>query len=144
MKQVALVHPLAKMPVKASDGSSGWDIHTVEAHVLQPQTRKLFHTGLKIAYDPSLVMRIDPRSKLANKYGIAILAGIGDSDYRGEYGVILYNSGTEPLEVKVGDPIAQLVFYKADQSKFTQVPEDALSSTERGEKGIHDAETRLL
>ena len=144
MKQVALVHPLAKEPVKASDGSSGWDIHTIEGHTLQPGTRKLFRTGLKIAYDPSLVMRIDPRSKLANKFGIAVLAGIGDSDYRGEYGVILYNSGDTPLEVNVGDPIAQLIFYKADQSDFVQVPEDELSSTERGEKGIHDAETRLL
>lgn len=144
MKQVALVHPLAKEPVKATDGSSGWDIHTIEAHTLLPHTRKLFRTGLKIAYDPSLVMRIDPRSKLANKYGIAVLAGIGDSDYRGEYGVILYNSGDEPLQINVGDPIAQLVFYKADQTPFTQVEEENLSSTQRGENGIHDAETRLL
>lgn len=145
MKQIALCHPLAKMPVRSTEGSSGLDIHSVdETFILQPGTRKLVRTGLKIKYSPDLVMLIQPRSKLANKFGIQILAGVGDSDYLGEYGVILYNSGIMPLEVKQGDPVAQIVFYQADREELVLVDESELGTSERGEKGIHDAETRLL
>lgn len=143
MKRIALCHPDGKYPVRSTPGSSGLDIFSRESHLLQAGTRHLFMTGLKIQYSHDLVMKIDPRSKLANKYGIQILAGVGDSDYLGEYGVILYNSGSQPLQINIGDPIAQIIFYQADQSKFEVVDESQLLPTERGERGILDAATRL-
>jgi dUTP pyrophosphatase len=57
--------------------------------------------------------RIAPRSGWALKYGIDTLAGVIDSDYRGEVGVILYNTDKEiPFNIKMGDRIAQIVFEK--------------------------------
>ena len=132
MKRIALCHPDGKLPVRSTPGSSGLDIFSRESHLLQAGTRHLFMTGLKIQYSHDLVMKIDPSSKLANKYGIQI-AGVGDSDYLGEYGVILYNSGALPLQINIGDPIAQIIFYQPDQSKFEVVDESQLLPTERGE-----------
>ena len=36
-----------------------------------------------------------------------VLAGVVDSDYRGEVMVALLNSGDEPLELRKGDKVAQ-------------------------------------
>ena len=60
--------------------------------------------------------------------------GTIDADYRGEIGIILYNSSTEPFEINIGDRIAQMVISQCEQVKWEEVAE--LSSTERGEGGF--------
>jgi dUTP pyrophosphatase len=54
--------------------------------------------------------RIAPRSGLAYKKGIDVMAGVIDEDYRGEIGVILINLGQEDYNVIIGDKIAQIIF----------------------------------
>ena len=39
-------------------------------------------------------------------------AGVIDSDYRGEIGVVLFNFSNEDFAVNMGDKIAQLIFEK--------------------------------
>jgi dUTP pyrophosphatase len=65
--------------------------------------------------------------------------GTIDSGYRGEIGVILYNTGFEPFEVNVGDRIAQLVIQKFETAEFELV--DVLSETERGDGGFGSSGT---
>jgi dUTP pyrophosphatase len=52
---------------------------------------------------------IKPRSGLAFNYGIDVLAGVIDADYKDEIKVILINHGDDPYHIKAGDRIAQLV-----------------------------------
>ena len=61
---------------------------------------------------PGCYRRVAPRSGLALKKSIDIGAGVIDSDYRGEVGVILFNFGSEDFIVNMGDRIAQLIFEK--------------------------------
>ena len=60
--------------------------------------------------------------------------GTIDADYRGEIGIILYNSSTEPFEINIGDRIAQMIISRCEQVSWEEVAE--LSSTERGEGGF--------
>ena len=50
-------------------------------------------TELSISFPIGLYARIAPRSGLAFKKSIDVGAGVVDSDYRGEVGVVLFNHG---------------------------------------------------
>jgi dUTP pyrophosphatase len=64
--------------------------------------------------------------------------GTIDSDYRGEIGVILYNTSKRDYAVVVGDRIAQLVFQRYVEANIfwggKDVPKEA--NTERGDGGF--------
>ena len=78
--------------------------------------------------------RIAPRSGLAYKNGIDILAGVIDSDYRGDIGVILYNTDSNSdFEVKIGDKIAQIIIEHCSGVNFVKT--ETLPITKRGEAG---------
>ena len=71
-------------------------------------------TRLFISFPAGLYVRIAPRSGLALKKFIDVGAGVVNSDYRGEVGVVLFNHGDQDFEVKMGDRIAQLILEKID------------------------------
>ena len=92
------------------------------------------HTRLAISFPAGLYARIAPRSRLALKRFINIGAGVVDSDYRGEVGVILFNHGDQDFEVKMGDRIAQLILEKIDTPPVEEVQN--LGNTVRGTGGF--------
>ena len=55
--------------------------------------------GISIATSEGCYARITPRSALAVKKYIDVGAGVIDSDYRGEVGVVLFNHSDEDFEV---------------------------------------------
>jgi len=55
-----------------------------------------------------------PRSGMAYKHGIDVFAGVIDSSYRGDVGVILYNSQYSNYNIEKGDRIAQIIFQKIE------------------------------
>lgn len=57
-----------------------------------------------------------------------------DADYRGPVGVILFNWGKEPFEIKTGDRIAQLILERIVLPDVVAVEE--LTDTERGVAGF--------
>ena len=60
--------------------------------------------------------------------------GTIDSDYRGEIGVILYNSGSHKFLIAHGDRIAQLVVAPVIQTRFVSV--DEMTGSERDVGGF--------
>ena len=55
----------------------------------------LVKTGISMALPPDCHGRLAPQSGLTFKEFIDVGAGVVDSDYRGELGVILFNFGEE-------------------------------------------------
>src|SRR4051812_8101141 len=84
--------PNAKTPTKGTIGAAGYDLYAAEAFVIPPKKRQLIKTNLFMAIAVTHYGRIAPRSGLAYKNGIDVLAGVIDSDYRGNVGVILLNT----------------------------------------------------
>lgn len=132
------VNPDAKMPVCADEGSSGYDICSVEEVTLEPGEFKIVKTGLK--WSPkcnSLEMQIRPRSGLAAKHGVTVLNAPGtvDASYRGEIGVILINHSKVAYKIEKGDRIAQAVIMRVEKD-FDFEFVNAVSNTSRGEGGF--------
>ena len=57
----------AKLPVRSSSGSAGYDLSAVETAVLPAHGKCLVKTGLAIAMPPGCYGRVTPRSGLAVK-----------------------------------------------------------------------------
>lgn len=121
-------------PRYASDAAAGADLHAAESLTLAPGERAAVATALQLELPPGHVGLVWPRSGLALKHGIDTLAGVVDSDYRGEVKVVLVNHGREPFRIQPGDRIAQLLVQRVERVTF--VPADALSGTARGTGGF--------
>ena len=126
------------LPGYATAGAAGMDL---QAAVTTPVTvppggRALIPTGLRIAIPPSHELQIRPRSGLALKHGITLpnTPGTIDSDYRGELGVILLNTGAEPFVVTRGMRIAQAVLAPVLRAAWVEVA--SLDETDRGAGGF--------
>jgi dUTP diphosphatase len=122
------------LPEYSSLGAAGADLYANEALTLAPGERAAVATGLRIEIPPGHAGLVWPRSGLAVRHGIDTLAGVIDSDYRGEVRVVLVNHGREPFSVEPGDRIAQLVVQKVERAAFVSARE--LVGTVRGESGF--------
>jgi dUTP pyrophosphatase len=101
----------ATIPTQGTSFAAGYDLYAAEDTTIVCGTRKLVKTNISMEITPGYYGRIAPRSGLAYKSGIDVLAGVIDSDYRGDIGIILYNTDKNiDFVVKKGDRIAQIIF----------------------------------
>lgn len=124
----------AIMPTRGSDQAAGIDLYADCEATIRPGGRKLIGTGVAMSVASWLHGQIWPRSGLATKRGIHVGAGIVDSDYRGEIGVLLFNFGEEDFRVEPGDRIAQLVI--TERCSHDIVERVDLDDTARGSGGF--------
>lgn len=128
------------LPHYETRGAAGADVRANFADrkgvSIAPGARALIPTGLRLEIPEGYEVQVRPRSGLALKHGITLPNSPGtiDSDYRGELGVILLNTGAEPFEVNHGERVAQLVIAPVVQAAFELA--DALSETARGRGGF--------
>ena len=132
--QIVLLSDTAKAPLTGTTGSAGIDLMCDEPFTLQPNERRLIGTGIAMALPTGTWGEIKPRSGLAVNYGIDIMAGVIDSDYRGEIKVLMHNTGNRPLKCDAGDRIAQMVVQKHISPKIMAASE--LIGTGRGADGF--------
>jgi dUTP pyrophosphatase len=86
----------------------------VEQLTIPSKGRAAVRTGISITLPPGTYGRVAPRSGIAYRFGIDVLAGVIDADYREEILVILYNSGNQDFVVEKGHRIAQLIVEKIE------------------------------
>jgi dUTP pyrophosphatase len=126
------------LPSYESDGSSGLDLRAAVPKdlTLKPGDIELIPTGLSISLPQGYEAQIRARSGLALRHGLGFVNAPGtiDSDYRGEIGVIAINWGKNPLTIKRGDRIAQMVVHTVSKAIVKEVNE--LDTTQRGEGGF--------
>jgi dUTP pyrophosphatase len=125
-------HPLV-MPTRATDGSAGYDLSSAIDCEISPGNRMVIPTGFAWQIPECYAGQIWPRSGLAVKHGIDVLAGLIDNDYRGEVGVVLVNHGLEVFVIKQGDRVAQMVL--VGPGGFVPCLAVTLDETERGNGG---------
>jgi dUTP pyrophosphatase len=124
------------LPAYAHPGDAGADLVTAVDVSLAPGERALVPTGISIAFPEGYVALVHPRSGLAARHGLSLVntPGTIDAGYRGEIKVLLINHDVrEPVELKRGDRIAQLVFQRVEQAVLTEV--EALPESIRGSGG---------
>ena len=114
-------------PAYATEGSAGCDLRAaIETDLtITAGGRALVPTGISVAIPRGYEGQVRMRSGLAYDRGLALLNAPGtvDSDYRGEIRVIVANLGSEPVTIRRGDRIAQLVFAPVARARFERVSE---------------------
>jgi dUTP pyrophosphatase len=125
--------PHAVIPTRSSAGAAGFDLYTTSTALVMPNQVKSLDTHLAVAIPPGYVGLVRPRSGLAFRHAIDVMAGVIDSDYRGEIMVLIRNDGDKPLAINHSDRIAQLVVVPC----LLQSEEvNDLDGTERGADGF--------
>ena len=130
-------HEGLELPARATAGAAGYDVASAEPEfTIQPMERRLVRTGLALAIPAGFEAQVRPRSGLALKHGLTLpnTPATIDSDYRGELLVAVINLGTEPVTVRRGTRIAQLVFQRVEDVRLEAV--DELPPSERGGGGF--------
>jgi len=125
-------HANAVIP-RVSQGDAGMDLYAIEDGIILPREHGLVKTGLKWQAPNGYYLKIASRSGLSYKNGIEVGAGVIDSSYRGEIGVILFNHSDVVFHFKRNHRIAQGIVYGLP--KFSVV-EESLDESKREDKGF--------
>ena len=130
------IHPDAVLPAYAHPSDAGMDIRSVADMTVPARGRALVPTGLVVLLPPLYEAQVRPRSGLALKHGITVLntPGTIDSGYRGEIGVILFNSSDVDFQINKGDRVAQVVIAPVTQPVIKEAQE--IDETDRGAGGF--------
>jgi len=132
--KIKKLHDDSKMPEYAHPGDAGLDLFSYNDYTIKPGERALISTGLLIELPEGYVSLIWDKSGIAIKKGVITLGGVIEHTYRGEYGVILFNTSKEVYEIKKGDKVAQLLIQPVTTVEIEEV--DELSNTSRGDGGF--------
>lgn len=128
----------AILPTYGSDGAAGADLYACldEPIVIAPGSSAFIPTGLSMEIPCGYAGLICARSGLACKRGLAPANKVGviDSDYRGEFIVVLHNHGTDAQTICHGERIAQLLITPILTPVYQAVEE--LSDTQRASGGF--------
>lgn len=168
--KVQLVNPNAKLPTYANPGDACFDLYAAEECVVRPGETVNVGTGLVMEIPEGYEVQIRPRSGISKKTPIRLpnAPGTIDSGYRGEVGVLLWNSlpktnqyypyvktldgedvegskygatlGVGTVMIRVGDRIAQACLAQVTTAEFEEVK--ATSKTKRGTGGFGHSGTR--
>jgi dUTP pyrophosphatase len=133
---VQRLDPDLPLPSYAHPGDAGADLLTTVDVTLAPGERAMVPTGIAIALPDGYAAFVHPRSGLAARHGLSIVNAPGtvDAGYRGEIKVMLVNHDPrEPIELRRGDRIAQLVVQRVELARFSEVGE--LPDSVRGSGG---------
>lgn len=129
--------PELPLPAYSHPGDAGTDLVTAVDVELQPGERAVVPTGVAIALPEGYAAFVHPRSGLAARLGVSLVNAPGtiDAGYRGEISAILINlDRNEPVLLRRGDRIAQLVVQRVEQVRFVEV--SALPTTVRAAGGF--------
>lgn len=123
----------AYMPKKAHEADAGYDIKSPVCRFVGPGDSVVIDTGVHIQIPIGHVGFLKSKSGLNVNHGL-VSEGVIDSGYTGSIKVKLYNHGSEPYTVNVGDKISQIVFLPT--STFDMELVESLEKTERGDGGF--------
>ena len=142
------VHEKAKKPSRVYGKAACWDVYSVETKVIPVGQWREISLGIIIApwphiYIPYLKISLTPfgnvatkihtRSGLAIKKGLRNHLGIIDNDYRKQLSVVVYNNGSYPVQLKEGERVGQLEFFRVPDVLLWE--RRRLSKSEREDKG---------
>lgn len=121
----------------AYPGDAGFDLVTAEDFKVDSFTYGLVPCEVRVEFPEGVWGWITGRSSTIQKYNLLVLPGVIDSGYRGELFVAVWNMRHEPVEVKKGDRIGQLILMPNVTEQYT--PEQVLvinTESARGSRGF--------
>lgn len=133
--QIEMLNNELKCPAYTYADDAALDLPSNEDAKLLPGEKKIIKTGIKMAIPRGFVGLIWDRSGMAAKHSIHTMAGVIDSGYRGEIGVVMINFGKEPFSIEKNMRIAQLLIQPVVQAEI-EIVKSVGNETERSEGGF--------
>ena len=124
----------AKMPEKAYETDAGFDLFAIRKQKLNGNNKSIVPTGLAFNIPEGYYAQIKDRSGMASTTTLKVKAGVIDSGYRGEIGVVMANYGPYPIEILEGDKIAQIIILPVPRVEFKKVGN--IGKSPRDKKGF--------
>lgn len=138
-----------KLPSKVRQSDAGFDLYATEDIKLYPGQSGKTPLNVRLKLPENTYAEITTKSGLGSK-GHAVRAGIIDEEYRGIINVIHSNVAliagldqdglplmhTEPLVIKKGEKIAQLIMHPYSKHYFIEEVQELDMNTSRGEGGF--------
>ena len=113
------------LPRYMTADAAGMDIYADlgDDLTIPPLGRALIPTGFAIALPPGYEAQVRPRSGLALRSGLTILNSPGtiDADYRNEVQILVINLGDQPVQIRLGERMAQLVVAPITRVRWQEV-----------------------
>ena len=133
--QVKRLRSSALLPTYATAGAAGLDLRAcIEVSLdLEPGSINLVPSGIAVAVPEGYVGLVRDRSGMA-KRGVLTLAGVIDSDYRGEILVAVHNAAASAIRIEPGDRVAQMLVIPCPHVEVEEVQD--LPESERGAGGF--------
>jgi len=133
--KISKLVPNAVIPTRGSAGAAGYELYSTDGFIIMPGHRVVIPTGVAVELPAGTYGRIAPRSGLAVKHGVDVLAGVVDPDYTGELKVVLVNTDLRrAFMIRPGYRIAQLILENYTVAEVEEVP--YIEETERGDAGF--------
>lgn len=154
-----------KSPVRGTEKSAGIDLfipNDFMKRVVNPGEDILIPSGLKFEVPKGYMLMGAEKSGVVTSKQAALMAGrtpkqgafssilimgakIGDEDYQGEMHIHLINVGKEPITLRAGMKISQLILVPVLYAELEECPEDKLFEkvSERGEGGFGSTDKQL-
>lgn len=132
--KIKKLNPTAILPTRAHHDDAGLDLYSVEEIKIAPNSRATISTGLAFAVPSGYVGLVWDKSGVALNLGLTCLAGVLDAQYRGELKIVVLNVGSEIVEIKAGQKVAQLLIQKIELPEVVEV--DDLTVTDRADGGF--------
>ena len=134
---VVLINDNTIIPTRASKRSAGLDLYSSVDVCIEIGSIKKINTGICVSLPENSYGSIRDKSSLAAK-GLLTLGVVIDNDYTGEI-IIIMTSLIEPIKIKQGQKIAQLIISNIMHPEMKLVK--FLKSTERNDKGFGEMDT---
>jgi|WetSurMetagenome_2_1015567.scaffolds.fasta_scaffold91768_3 dUTP pyrophosphatase len=130
--KVTKTHDNSVLPTRKHPNDAGLDLYACEVYFVPPHDSIIVNTGIAVELPPMYFGLVFPKSKNNHLVG----AGVVDNNYRGSIYVKIVNYNDEPLYIKQGEAVAQLVLVPCYCPALEEVEfEDFQTNTDRGTTG---------
>lgn len=109
---------------------------------IAPNTRINIPSGIRVLLEPKeSALVVANKSGRGSKQGIIFTAQVCDSPYTGEYHLCVYNTSNNPVHLKVGEALVQMIHTPVYLTKPEEISNDEFESEAsswgtRGNKGM--------
>ena len=131
---IKLLNNNGKVPMRTRSSDAGYDIYASEKIIVPGHTTKPVKTGIALDLPKGYFAKILDRSGVALNTGLVVKAGVVDTGYTGEVGIVMANASPYPETIQPGDRIAQFVLLPIPEFEVKEVK--TIKKTSRGSKGF--------
>lgn len=133
---VKLLGDGAKVPTRAYSDDAGFDLYVSEDRIVAPGEFVDIPCAVAVELPPHTWALLTGRSSTLRKKRLLVNQGVIDPGYRGELFAGVWNLSAEPVEVKAGERVAQLIPMHNQALTFDLFEVEHLASHPRGEQGF--------